>query len=161
MKRALQYVAAELTLVNGRFERDMAVGVQDGVIVSVQPTSAVDSDSWSRFGTSSSVLRLPHRALIPGMVSSHSHAFQRALRGRGETYRPLAEQREDFWSWRQAMYAVVDEVSSDPSQFYAWTRRCFEEVTTDLPTYRPTYLSRSSPPPPPPPPRICLPCIPN
>ena len=32
---------------------------------------------------------------IPGFVNAHSHAFQRALRGRADG--------EDFWAWREAM----------------------------------------------------------
>jgi formimidoylglutamate deiminase len=32
---------------------------------------------------------------LPGFVNAHSHAFQRALRGRSEG--------EDFWGWREAM----------------------------------------------------------
>ena len=34
---------------------------------------------------------------LPGFVNAHSHAFQRAMRGRVEG--------GDFWSWRDAMYA--------------------------------------------------------
>src|SRR6476659_4635341 len=37
--------------------------------------------------------RLP----LPGFVTAHSHAFQRALRGRGAG--------GDFWAWREAMLA--------------------------------------------------------
>src|SRR5436305_10360827 len=32
---------------------------------------------------------------LPGFVNAHSHAFQRAMRGRAEG--------ADFWSWREAM----------------------------------------------------------
>src|SRR2546421_3485127 len=35
------------------------------------------------------------RLRLPGFVSAHSHAFQRALRGRGAG--------GDFWAWREAM----------------------------------------------------------
>jgi formimidoylglutamate deiminase len=38
---------------------------------------------------------------IPGFVNAHSHAFQRALRGRTEG--------GDFWAWRDAMLALADE----------------------------------------------------
>src|SRR5438132_12733968 len=34
---------------------------------------------------------------LPGFVTAHSHAFQRALRGRGAG--------GDFWAWREAMLA--------------------------------------------------------
>jgi formimidoylglutamate deiminase len=41
------------------------------------------------------------RLTIPGFVDAHSHAFQRALRGRTEG--------GDFWAWRDAMLALADE----------------------------------------------------
>jgi formimidoylglutamate deiminase len=37
------------------------------------------------------------RLALPGFVSAHSHAFQRALRGRGAG--------GDFWAWRESMLA--------------------------------------------------------
>jgi formimidoylglutamate deiminase len=46
-----------------------------------------------------------NRLQIPGFVNAHSHAFQRALRGRTEG--------GDFWSWRDAMLALADEQSSE------------------------------------------------
>jgi formimidoylglutamate deiminase len=42
-----------------------------------------------------------NRLTIPGFVNAHSHAFQRALRGRTEG--------GDFWAWRDAMLAVAEE----------------------------------------------------
>src|SRR5881409_1875196 len=39
------------------------------------------------------------RLSLPGFVNAHSHAFQRALRGRTEG--------GDFWSWREAMLDTV------------------------------------------------------
>ena len=38
---------------------------------------------------------MPARLTLPGFVDAHSHAFQRALRGRTEG--------GDFWAWREAM----------------------------------------------------------
>jgi formimidoylglutamate deiminase len=37
---------------------------------------------------------------LPGFVNAHSHAFQRALRGRTEG--------DDFWGWRDAMLALAE-----------------------------------------------------
>jgi formimidoylglutamate deiminase len=45
-----------------------------------------------------------NRLTIPGFVNAHSHAFQRALRGRTEG--------GDFWAWRDAMLALADEQTS-------------------------------------------------
>jgi formimidoylglutamate deiminase len=40
-----------------------------------------------------------HRLALPGFVNAHSHAFQRALRGRLEG--------SDFWAWRESMLDVA------------------------------------------------------
>jgi formimidoylglutamate deiminase len=45
--------------------------------------------------------------LVPGMPNLHSHAFQRAMAGHGER---RASGRDDFWSWREAMYALALEL---------------------------------------------------
>jgi formimidoylglutamate deiminase len=46
-----------------------------------------------------------NRLTIPGFVNAHSHAFQRALRGRTEG--------SDFWAWRDAMLALADGQTSE------------------------------------------------
>jgi formimidoylglutamate deiminase len=40
---------------------------------------------------------------LPGFVNAHSHAFQRALRGRTEG--------NDFWGWRDAMLALAERLT--------------------------------------------------
>ncbi|HET6867992.1 MAG TPA: formimidoylglutamate deiminase [Solirubrobacteraceae bacterium] len=51
------------------------------------------------------------RASIPAMPNAHSHAFQRALRGRGE--RPSPNRDDDFWSWRTEMFALAGSLDPD------------------------------------------------
>lgn len=51
------------------------------------------------------------KAAIPGMPNAHSHAFQRALRGRAE--RPGGSGRDDFWTWRTEMFRLADAL--DPA----------------------------------------------
>jgi formimidoylglutamate deiminase len=46
-----------------------------------------------------------NRLTIPGFVNAHSHAFQRALRGRTEG--------GDFWAWRDAMLELADQQTSE------------------------------------------------
>jgi len=49
---------------------------------------------------------------LPALASAHSHAFQRAMRGRGQ--RPGAESAsDDFWSWRKAMYALAESLTPE------------------------------------------------
>lgn len=63
------------------------------------------------------------RLSLPGFVNAHSHAFQRALRGRVER-RSAEHAQDDFWSWRTTMYAdaarlAVDEVEALATWAYA------------------------------------------
>eukprot|EP00656_Telonema_subtile_P001331 TRINITY_DN10604_c0_g1_i1.p1 TRINITY_DN10604_c0_g1~~TRINITY_DN10604_c0_g1_i1.p1 ORF type:complete len:394 (+),score=86.94 TRINITY_DN10604_c0_g1_i1:112-1293(+) len=68
---------------------------------------------------------LTGRALIPGLVNAHSHAFQRGLRGRGEVY-PANSGESSFWTWRQEMYKLV--ASLDSSSFFELSKQCFSEM---------------------------------
>ena len=45
--------------------------------------------------------------VIPGLANAHSHAFQRALRGRTQSG------PGDFWSWREAMYELASRLDPD------------------------------------------------
>lgn len=67
--------------------------------------------------------RISKRALLPGLVNTHSHAFQRGLRGRGERFPQGAG---SFWSWRDAMYSLVDQL--DEEAFYRLTLQAFREM---------------------------------
>lgn len=55
---------------------------------------------------------------LPGLVNGHSHAFHRVLRG--------GAGGDDFWSWRDAMYAVAGAL--DPDLLLALARACFAEM---------------------------------
>jgi formiminoglutamate deiminase len=57
---------------------------------------------------------------IPGLVNAHSHAFQRALRGRTQ------DGRGDFWTWRERMYEVAQAI--DPDTYLALARATFAEM---------------------------------
>ena len=58
---------------------------------------------------------------IPGLANAHSHAFQRALRGRTQAG------RGSFWTWREQMYELADRL--DPDSFFALSRAAFGEMT--------------------------------
>lgn len=57
---------------------------------------------------------------IPGFANAHSHAFQRALRGRTQVG------RGDFWSWREQMYEVAGTIG--PDAYLALARATFAEM---------------------------------
>ncbi len=48
--------------------------------------------------------------VIPGMPNVHSHAFQRAIAGRTQRVGPGDD---DFWTWRQAMYAFARRMTPE------------------------------------------------
>ena len=105
---------AELTWTGERFEGGVRVAVdKEGRIASVG--AAVPSEPAAE--------RLSGRALLPGFVDAHSHAFQRGLRGRGERFPGGAG---SFWSWREAMYELVGEL--DPERFRSLCLRAFREM---------------------------------
>lgn len=58
---------------------------------------------------------------VPGFANAHSHAFQRALRGR-------AQERGggSFWDWRERMYELAERI--DPDRYLALARACFAEM---------------------------------
>ena len=56
----------------------------------------------------------------PGIANAHSHAFQRALRGRTQA------ERGDFWSWRRRMYEVAEAI--DPESYRALARATYGEM---------------------------------
>jgi formimidoylglutamate deiminase len=73
-------------------------------------------------------INLPRRALLPGMVNSHSHAFQRVLRGRTE-YRSRGDgfnEKDSFWTWREMMYSAATRLT--PEDIYDASRMAFLEM---------------------------------
>lgn len=56
--------------------------------------------------------------LLPGVVDAHSHAFQRAFVGAAER---RVTGRDDFWSWREAMYHCALTITPDELHTVATT----------------------------------------
>jgi len=107
-----QVIEAELTWTGQRFEPGTSVVVgEDGRIARV--------GHLRREATRI----LEGQALLPGFVNAHSHAFQRGLRGQGERF---AAGPGSFWTWRDAMYALVEQLG--PEDFLAVTTQAFLEM---------------------------------
>ena len=78
----------------------------------------------------------PARHRITGMPNAHSHAFQRGLRGSGESPRGSAQDAGspaaaggdggDFWGWREAMYRLAE--SLDPDSMHEAAAASFAEM---------------------------------
>jgi formimidoylglutamate deiminase len=69
-------------------------------------------------------VRLSNRAMLPGMINAHSHAFQRVLRGRTE--HRAANQQDSFWTWREMMYSAATRLT--PEDVYDASRMAFLEM---------------------------------
>ena len=83
----------DLVLVDGRFESDRAVVVENGVIREIVPFPP----PWGDAAFADDVVRLAGAALLPGTVNAHCHTFQSLLRGLGDDL--------DFMAWRdQVLY---------------------------------------------------------
>ena len=103
---------AELTWTDAGFGRAVQIAIAaDGRIEAVGPLGRPNPT------------RLPGVALLPGFIDAHSHAFQRGLRGLGETFPAGAG---SFWTWREAMYALVD--SLDRATLRRISARAFAEM---------------------------------
>ncbi len=106
----------DLLYINRRFESGVALVCDEaGTIVRI--ARAVELRDEKK-------INLPRRAVLPGMVNAHSHAFQRVIRGRTE-YR-TSNQRDSFWTWREMMYSAATRLM--PEDIYDASRMAFLEM---------------------------------
>jgi len=98
---SMTIVEADLTWTGTRFERGIRIHIEDGAIVAVGAAAEAPD------------LRLRNRALLPGFVNAHSHAFQHGLRGRGD-------------SGRESIHDLA--LGLDAARFHAVTQEAFREM---------------------------------
>ena len=99
-------------LPDGRVGRDVLVEVADGRITALTE------------GATPAGERL-HGLVLPGLANAHSHAFHRALRGRSQ-HAVQARGGGSFWTWRQQMYAVAEQL--DPDSYLGLATAAFAEM---------------------------------
>ncbi|MCB9792184.1 MAG: formimidoylglutamate deiminase [Alphaproteobacteria bacterium] len=92
----VRFLRPERTLVDGEWLGGLEVRIEGPRIVGVGPAQGP--------------VNLPGRALLPGFVNAHSHAFQRGLRGHVQW---TDGRGDDFWSWRERMYALANGLDPD------------------------------------------------
>ncbi|HUX74732.1 MAG TPA: formimidoylglutamate deiminase [Steroidobacteraceae bacterium] len=80
-----------------------AAGMITGIDAPAAPAAPADAERVLGF-------------VVPGMPNAHSHAFQRALRGRAEC---RVAARDSFWTWRRAMYGLANRIEPDELQLIA------------------------------------------
>jgi formimidoylglutamate deiminase len=105
---------SELLLEDRQFVANKAVAVGDDNRIRNVGTSDTVSDT---------IVDMLGKAILPGFVNVHSHAFQRLIRGKSES-RVVAG--KDFWSWRGTMYHAAANL--DPQQVYDVARMAFLEM---------------------------------
>jgi formimidoylglutamate deiminase len=114
--RAAEIIEADLTWTGEEFEAGVQVEIgRDGRIARVGSGLA---------GRGRAGRRLRGKALLPGFVNVHSHAFQRGLRGEGETF--ARARAGSFWTWRQSMYVLVERM--DETTMHALSLQAFSEM---------------------------------
>ena len=108
----------DFVYTGGRFERGLAL-VSDGA----GRITRLTRDHAQFAGSRVVVVRLKGRALLPGLVNAHSHAFQRVIRGRTER---RSAAHDSFWTWREMMYAATTRLT--PEDIYDASRMAFLEM---------------------------------
>lgn len=101
------------------WETQVRLGVANGCFTSLDSESdRTDLDSLGRF-------------VLPGMPNLHSHAFQRAIAGLTEcgqvgSAREDGKDHDNFWSWRETMYAFASRI--DPDDLRAIAAQLYVEM---------------------------------
>lgn len=109
----------DLLYANGRFLGQTGLLVTDGVVLGLLAHTEPVPDNCD-------IVRLAGKAILPGFVNTHSHTFQRLIRGRTESRRTQGRDFWDFWSWRGAMYHAAAALS--PEDIYSVARMTFLEM---------------------------------
>lgn len=103
---------ADYALLPEGVRASVRLGVADGLIQSVEADAAKRAGDIAIKGL-----------VLPGMANVHSHAFQRAMAGLAEWD---AGGRDNFWSWREAMYRFAERL--DPQSQEAIARFLYIEM---------------------------------
>lgn len=101
-------------LQNNGWHSNVAISVDENGII-----RSIDVNSQNQNGTSIKGFA------IPGFQNAHSHAFQYAMAGLAELH-SNANDSNDFWSWRNAMYKLA--LSVNPDQMEAIATMLYAEM---------------------------------
>lgn len=105
-------IHAKNIYLEGGWQKNIRLDISDGIIQEIE----YDISTESQDNTVD--------ILIPGLCNAHSHSFQRALSGRTE-FKPTSK-KDNFWTWREAMYHLVEHV--DASIISAIAAQAYQEM---------------------------------
>lgn len=91
-------IFARKALLDTGWSDNVRLQVADGCIESVDVDAAAERGDFET------------GCLIPGLCNAHSHAFQRALAGWTEQGSPAG--KDNFWTWRERMYAFAEAMDA-------------------------------------------------
>ena len=114
MAEAQRFFAQQAWIGDGWSRDVLLVAGVDGHWADVRPESSLAERAGAQ------VLAGP---VLPGVVNAHSHAFQRAIAGLTER---SAHGHDDFWSWRDRMYAAALRIT--PPQLEAIATFLYTEL---------------------------------
>jgi formiminoglutamate deiminase len=86
-------------LLASGWRRDVLITIEGRLIAAVAAHAPAPPEAERLSGTT-----------LPGIANVHSHAFQRAMAGRIER---RGREDDDFWTWRQAMYRLLERLTPD------------------------------------------------
>ncbi|VDM39890.1 unnamed protein product [Toxocara canis] len=108
-------LTAALIWTGNTFEKAIQIRVDsDGTITGIGKQILKQGEQFIDLGL---------KALLPGFVNAHSHAFHRHMRGRS---RIGSATSDSFWKWRDDMYAIVENI--DRQQLYEYALATFKEM---------------------------------
>jgi len=121
MTESQQAWLPDLIYVDGEFRSGVGLIISaEGRVVSLAPPDDIHRQAESY----RTLVTLKNKALLPGLVNAHSHAFQRVIRGRTE-YRSQ-ESTDSFWTWRELMYSAANKLEAE--DIYIASRMAFLEM---------------------------------
>ena len=115
MKSTATLYRPELLYADGTFVSNRGILVDESGEI-LETSTALDPSSMT-------IVDLPGKAILPGFVNTHSHTFQRLIRGKSES---RVTSGKDFWSWRGTMYHAASRL--DPQEVYDVARMAFLEM---------------------------------
>ena len=108
----MQSIYAKYIYLEDSWQKNVRLDISNGIIQDIKLDAATQSQD--------EIIDI----LIPGLCNAHNHSFQRAMSGLTE-FKPVSTQ-DNFWTWRETMYQLVEQV--DASIISAIAAQAYQEM---------------------------------